>query len=90
MNINRTLIAIAAFGALTGIAQAADVETILGRGTPIGTVNVERLLVTGTSVDKVLGRAGFVVANPSTAKFAVGSSARRAIGTSAVDRLGRG
>lgn len=89
MTLKQTLIAIGTIATLAGTAQAADVETILGRGAPVGTVNVERILVTGTTVDKVLGRAGFVAANNTSAKFAVGNGSRRAVNGNLLQRYGR-
>lgn len=89
MTIKQTFVATAAFCAIATSATAADVQTILGRAAPNGSVTVERILVTGKSVNDVIGRAGNFSINTTPAKFAVSNGARRANGDTLINRPGR-
>lgn len=88
INLKQALTAAVVFSAFTAGAQAASVDTILGRGAAVANVSVERVLVNGTHVEKVQGRSGQVAINKATAKFASGNSAR-ATGEAVTKRLGR-
>ena len=89
MKTKQILLAIATLGTFATASQAADVASILGRGAPTGGVVTERILVTGTPVDKVLGRAGNVTGNKLTAKFAVDNGNKGALNTKLLQRHGR-
>ncbi|MFN0315189.1 MAG: hypothetical protein ACKVQA_09140 [Burkholderiales bacterium] len=82
--IKQVLSSIALFGAFA-TANAADVNTVLGRAAPATGTVAQNIQVTGTPVTEVQGRAGHTIPSKATAAGPVRADRAAAV----ANRLGR-